>query len=132
VFDAEASAALTGAKAALSLPSARFAIDLWVFLDNLEVATRLLGPSTGSSQSIFEEFQEVARRWPLRTRLPHTRPGAVRIRWVPSHLKIPGNEEADRAAKEGAALPPPANAICTLASLKRIAKSAARKAVLQL
>jgi hypothetical protein len=80
VFDAEASAALTGAKTALSLPSARFATDLWVFLDNLEVATRLLGPSTGSSQSIFKEFQEVARKWPLQPRLPHTGPGSVRIR----------------------------------------------------
>ena len=56
MFDAEASAALTGAKAALSLPSAQFATDLWVFLDNLEVATQLLGPSTGSLQSIFKEF----------------------------------------------------------------------------
>lgn len=49
VFDVEASTALAGAKAALSLPSAKFATDLWVFLDNLEVATRLLNHSIGSS-----------------------------------------------------------------------------------
>ncbi len=132
MFDAEASAALTGTKAALSLPSARFATDLWVFLDNLEVATRLLGPSTGSSQSTFEEFQEVARKWPLRPRLPHTSPGSVRIRWVPGHLKVPGNEEADQAAKEGAALPYPEIEICTLASLKRIARTKAKEATVQL
>jgi hypothetical protein len=48
VFDAKAAAALKGAKAALTLYSARLATDLWVFLDNLEVAMRLLGPSTGS------------------------------------------------------------------------------------
>jgi hypothetical protein len=65
VFDAEASVALSGAKAALSLPSAKFAMDLWVFLDNLKVATWLLSHSTGSLQSIFTEFCEVARKWPL-------------------------------------------------------------------
>jgi ribonuclease HI len=37
VYDTEAIAALRGAQAALAAPSARFATDLWVFLDNLEV-----------------------------------------------------------------------------------------------
>ena len=128
VFNAEAAAALKGAQAAILLPSARFATDLWIFLDNLEVAMRLGSHSTGSSQSIFEDFRKVASDWPLRPRLPHTRPGSVRIRWVPGHLNIPGNEAADKAAKEGAALPPPADALCTLASLKRIAKLNAKQA----
>jgi ribonuclease HI len=132
VFNAEASAALKGAKAALLAPSAKLATDMWVFLDNLEVAMRLLAPSTGSSQSVFDEFCEVARKWPSRPRLPHTSPGAVRIRWVPGHLNVLGNEEADKAAKEGAALPSPANTVCTLASLKRIARTNARLATSQL
>lgn len=93
---------------------------------------RLLAPSTGSSQSVFSEFCEVARKWPLRYRLPHTQPGAVRIRWVPGHLDVLGNEEADKAAKEGAALPEPADPICTLASLKRIAKATARESATKL
>jgi hypothetical protein len=46
--------------AALLAPLAKLAIDMWVFLDNLEVAMRLLAPSTGSSQSVFDEFCEVA------------------------------------------------------------------------
>ena len=76
------------------------------------------------------EFYKVARKWPLRTRLPYTRLGAVRIRWVPGHLKILGNEEADKAAKEGATLALLSNAICTLALLKRIAKANIKRAVL--
>jgi hypothetical protein len=92
------------------------------------VATRLLSHSTGSLQSVFEEFREIARKWPERSRLPHTRPGAVRIQWVLGHLKIPGNKEADKAAKEGTLLPVLADSICTLASLKRIARAKASKA----
>src|ERR1700726_5160749 len=99
---------------------------MWVFLDNLEVTMRLLAPSAGSSQSTFTEFCKVARKWLLRYRLPYTQPGAVKVRWVPGHLNVAGNEEADKAAKEGASLPAPANTICTLASLKRIAKANTR------
>jgi ribonuclease HI len=125
VFDAEAEAALAGVKAAISCPTSRFANDLWVFLDNVEVATRLLSPSTGSSQAVFNSFCSLASSWPLRERLPHTRPGSVRIRWVPGHTQVPQNEAADRAAKEGAALPPPPPADLSYASLKRWAKAKA-------
>jgi hypothetical protein len=83
VFDAEAKAALAGAKAALNNPASQHANNLWIFLDNLEVAARLLASSTGSSQSTFQSFQELANNWPHRERLPNTLPGAVYVRWVP-------------------------------------------------
>ena len=103
-----------------------------MFLDNLEVATKLLNLSTGSLQSIFEEFLEVAQQWPLQSRLPYTSPSAVRIRWVLGHLKIPRNKEADQAAKEGASLLALANTVCSLASLKCIAKTETKRTALQL
>jgi ribonuclease HI len=64
----------------------------------------------------------VARKWLIRTRLPYTRPGRVRIKWVPGYVKVPGNEEANKAAKEGAALRPLNPQTCTLASLQHIAR----------
>ncbi|KAF7139722.1 hypothetical protein CNMCM5793_007559 [Aspergillus hiratsukae] len=128
VFDAEAEAALAGMKAAMSLETARFATNLWVFLDNLEVTLRLLSPSTGSSQKVFKTFCELASTWPLRERLPHTNKGSVQIRWVPGHTHIPENEVADHAAKEGAALDTPPMIEHSYASLKRQAKASAMSA----
>jgi hypothetical protein len=107
VFDAKAEAALVGIKAAITRPTARFATNLRICLDNLEVAMRLLSPSTGTPQAVFESFKEIAATWPLRERLSHTKKGSVQIRWVPGHAQIPENEAADLAAKEGAATPPP-------------------------
>ena len=47
-------------------------------------------------------------------------------------MNIPGNEEADKAAKEGASLPAPLDAICTLASLKRLVKEKAKSSATRL
>jgi ribonuclease HI/exonuclease III len=123
VYDAEAEAALAGAKAALMCHTACSATNLWICLDNLEVATRLLSPSVSSSQEVFKEFRLLSVSWAIRKRLPHINRGSIQVRWVPSHTQIPGNEAADLAAKEGASLilshPPK----LSYASLKRQTKA---------
>jgi ribonuclease HI len=129
VFDAEAEAALAGIKTALKLHTAHFATNLWVCLDNLEVATRLLTPFTGSSQKVFESFQALAATWPKRERFSYTDRGSVRVCWVPGHAHIPENEAADQAAKRGAAMNPPSLTKHSYASLKWQARADAMSAL---
>ncbi|XP_044723886.1 RNase H domain-containing protein [Hirsutella rhossiliensis] len=72
---------------------------------------RLCGMPSDSSQKEFLEFQALAAEH-----------GATEIRWIPGHTNIPGNEQADALAKAGTSQPEPADALPTLAYLRKVAR----------
>jgi ribonuclease HI len=116
VFDAEATGALEGLKAALNLRELATQ-NILICLDNLAAATCLRGTPSESSQNVFLEFQALT-----------TSHGAVQVRWVPGHCDIPGNEQADKLAKAASSLPEPEGAQPTLAYLRRIARQKPKEA----
>ncbi|KAI1002306.1 hypothetical protein K3495_g5894 [Podosphaera aphanis] len=118
--DAEAFAVLQGIRAAATLPTARFSKDLWICIDNEEIASKHLRRILiTSSQPIFLQALEAAELWKSRPRLPHILEGQIHIRWVPGHVGIKGNELADLEAKKGAAMPSPHPPEYSFSSLKR-------------
>ncbi|KJZ71584.1 hypothetical protein HIM_09053 [Hirsutella minnesotensis 3608] len=117
VFDAEAKGALEGLKAALRLPSSATR-RIVVCLDNIAAAKCLRGEPSDSSQRVFLTFQALAKT--------HRK---TEVRWIPGHTKIPGSEQADILAKTGCAQPEPADAVPTLAFLRKTARQRSRIAV---
>ncbi|OAQ65608.1 endonuclease/exonuclease/phosphatase [Purpureocillium lilacinum] len=115
VFDAEATGAIEGLRAALRLGDTRSAVV--VCTDNLAVASCLRGNPADSSQDKFTKFQELA-----------TSHGNVQVHWIPGHTNIPGNEEADGLAKAGCLQPEPPEAMPSLAHLRRLARQQSRDA----
>lgn len=110
VFDAEVSAAYEGLKAALNSAQAPYTQNLYILLDNQEVARQLVGLPSGSSQSIILAFQEITNTWPNRPfRCEAIPPGRVHVHWIPGHAGIAGNEQADEQAKKGARSTPQTN-----------------------
>ncbi|EFZ02030.2 Reverse transcriptase [Metarhizium robertsii ARSEF 23] len=117
VFDAEAKGALEGLKAALRLPQSGTQ-RIVVCLDNIAAAKCLRGKPSDSSQRVFLTFQALAKT--------HRK---TEVRWIPGHTKIPGNEQADIPAKTGCAQPEPADAVPTLAYLRKTARQRSKIAV---
>ncbi|RKK51436.1 hypothetical protein BFJ69_g17940 [Fusarium oxysporum] len=117
VYDAEATGALEGLKAALNLPESA-SQNISICLDNLAAATCLRGTPSDSSQDVFLEFQALVASH-----------GATQVRWVPGHTEIPGNEQADKLAKAASSLPEPERAQPTLAYLRRIARQKPKEAL---
>ena len=116
VFDAEATGALEGLRAAANLPDTANT-PIVVCLDNIAAATCLQSTASDSSQATFLEFQEIAAKH-----------GSVFIRWTPGHTNILGNERAEALAKAGCVLPEPLEALPTLAHIRRMAKKQPKEA----
>ncbi|ODM15171.1 hypothetical protein SI65_09410 [Aspergillus cristatus] len=64
VFDAEATAAYEGLKAAFDSAQAPYTQNIYILLDNQEVAQQLEGSPSSSSQRTILAFQETANAWP--------------------------------------------------------------------
>lgn len=107
-FDAEVIAVTSAVKLAILQPTARFSNNLWIFLDNLEVARRLYFTPIYSSQDAFTQSTNKALEWLNRTHLPLSILGEVKIHWILGHTGILGNDHVDRAIKFTQTLEPPA------------------------
>lgn len=132
MFDAEAVAALQGLRTASISLQAKHANNVYICLDNLEVARSLGSPTNTSSQQIFAQFMEEIKIWQKRERLPHTCLGSVIVRWVPGHAGVAGNERADQEAKAAATraaiMTPQEDTPGTLAYVRRLTKEKAMQA----
>ncbi|KAL2888424.1 putative double-stranded RNA/RNA-DNA hybrid binding protein [Ceratocystis lukuohia] len=95
VADAEAYGACEAAKRAVMHTDAE---EIWICLDNQGVVDRLRNPQkrNSTSQDIIDRTKRILNTW--KNRKDRRR---VQVLWVPGHVGLEGNEQADAQAKLG-------------------------------
>ena len=96
VYDAEITGAIMALQAAI--PASRTGEKVFVLLDNQAAVNSLRTGKSSSSLSKTQKFYDIACKV------------NAKVRWVPGHSKITGNEEADAAARAALKLLPPRHA----------------------
>ena len=80
---------------ALRETALRKACKITVFSDSQVAIRKLQGLKNNAGQTLRTQIIKRVKQLPTRGR-------EVTVRWIPSHSKIEGNEQADKAAKEAA------------------------------
>src|SRR5205085_2166674 len=107
-YNAKLTGAIMALRAIKDLPGFFLSNKIEILLDNYSAAKRMARNAPGAAGKLG-------------------RP--VKIRWVPGYMGIPGNKRADRLAKEGATIEPPANTPPFLSWEKTRAAQALKKAI---
>ncbi|CEJ95215.1 hypothetical protein VHEMI10710 [[Torrubiella] hemipterigena] len=92
VFNAEVTGAFYSLKAILKDNSDNLPITICI--DNLAVVRGISSTAPTSSKDYLLKIQALGDKYP----------GHITVRWTPRHKDIPGNEKADKLAKEGESL----------------------------
>src|SRR5947209_20568037 len=113
---------------AVNHEAARSARNLWACLDNQAVIRRVYNPAAKSysSQEDFTSIRKLLADWDT-VKSPALRqfdgPTTAKVRWVPGHAGIPGNEAADKHAGQAAASALPRELRMTTAAGPRWARA---------
>ena len=80
----------------------RFATNIIIYSDN-RTATRIVnGNPSVTCRKETKEIRDAQENWTRREKLAHISNGYIFAQWIPSHMGVSANEEADSLAKAGA------------------------------